>query len=306
MKFALIAADQIIVMFIIMILGIFMYKIKVIGDDTNKDLSNVLLVIINPLLLFSSYQTEYNSHLAKGLLLSFALSLLSVIVSMVISYIAISKKNNKDYLVERFSAIYSNCGFFGIPLINSLFGVEGLFYLTAYMTVFNIFIWSHGVSMMVGKLSIGEILKLVKSPAMIAIILGLCSFFLRIQMPNVIMQPIQAVTAMNTPLAMIIAGVAISKSNIIEMLKNRKIYFVSFIKLLLIPIVLIFIFKPFNASDMVLTTIVILSACPTATMGTMFAIKYGRDYKYTSEIYAVSTLLSVVSIPIVVYLLGIL
>ena len=140
MNNAEIILNQTIIMLILIITGIICKKTKIISDDGNKELSKLVINVVNPVVILMAYQTEYKAFLVKNLLISFALSLLSYVVFIIIAYILIPSKENRETQIERFSAIYSNCGFMGIPLVDAIFGAEGVFYLTAFITILNLFV----------------------------------------------------------------------------------------------------------------------------------------------------------------------
>lgn len=302
MKFAITASNQIAIMLVIMLIAVLLYRIKMIDTHANKVLSNLLLMVINPIILFNSFQTDFDMKLAVGLLYSFILAVVGLSLTILITYILIRKRKNDQYIIERFCSIYSNCGFYGIPLVQSLFGNEGVFYLTAYMIVFNILIWTHGVILMKNEKNSKELVKAFRSPAVIAIALGLICFFGRIRLPNILISPLVSLGNMNTPLAMIIAGVSLAQTDIIAAFKNIRIYIVCLLKLLIIPIASILVFKLFPFSDIIVITSVVEAACPSATTGVMFAIRFDKDYKYASELFAITTVFSLITIPIIVFL----
>ena len=146
MELVSIAANQIIIMFIILVLGFLCYKAKIIGENANKALSDVLLHLINPILIFVSYQTDFKKEMLLGLSAAFLMAILSHLFFLLAAHFCVKKSEQQDYLVERCSLVYTNCGFFGIPLVNGIFGSEGVLYLTAYITIFNLLIWTHCVS----------------------------------------------------------------------------------------------------------------------------------------------------------------
>jgi len=301
MSLANIVLNQIIVMFLIILIGIICFKTKLIDKETNKKLSSILLMLVNPLLIFVSYQRDFSNELLRGLLISLLLASITHIFGIIASYFLLRGKG-KDVPIERFSAIYSNCGFIGIPLINGIYGKEGVFYITAYLTIFNLLIWTHGVIMMIGKQDRKTMIKTLISPTIIAVLLGFVFFIAQIRIPNNLFQSFDYVASMNTPFAMIVAGVTIGQTNIRKIFSKVRIYLVAFIKLLLIPAILLFIYSRFSIEKSVLTTAILAAACPTAATGTLFAIRYEKNALYASEIFAITTILSLVTIPIIMML----
>lgn len=303
MTLASITLNQILIVFIIILIGVICFKMKLIDKETNKKLSNILLMLINPLVIFVSYQREFSKELLDGLIISLFLALATHIFAILISQLLLRKKQNSDIDIERFSAIYSNCGFMGIPLVNGIIGIEGVFYLTAYITIFNIFVWTHGIFIMVGKQERKELVKILLSPTLISIFLGFIFFITQIKIPDVLLKSLDYVAAMNTPLAMIIAGVTIAQTSLKDVFNKARIYLVSFIKLLFIPLMLILLFSILPISETVLITTIIAVACPTGATGTMFALRFNKNSIYASEIFTLTTLFSLITIPIVTMLI---
>ena len=297
-----IISNQILKMFLLMMVGYISYRTKLIDTQGNKALSNLLLIIINPCVIISSFQIEYTDALLHGLLFSFLLALLTHIVGIVVSHFLFPSKNNPDYNVEQFSCIYSNCGFMGIPLINGILGSEGVLYVTAYVVTFNVLCWTQGLVLMTGNTSWKQIKKGLTSPVMFGILLGLVLFLARIRIPSVLLDTIDYVAAMNTPVGMMVAGIALAETNLWEAVKNKRIYLITAVKLLVIPVIMTAILAFLPLSSTVLCTMLVAAACPTATTCTIFALRYDANYKYASEIFAISTLISLITIPVIVSL----
>jgi len=298
MELALISFNQIVTMIIIMLIGLLCAKIKLIDEETNKKLSAFLLLLVNPLVIFVSYQRTFEMALLKGLFISIGLAVLTFAVNLLVTHTLYFKKNGKIEAIEKYACVYSNSGFIGIPLIQGVFGSEGVFYLTAFLTVSNLLMWTHGVAVMSGTKDRSLIKKAVLAPAFLATVIGFITFLLRIEMPRVIMNPIEILGGTNTALAMIIAGVTISKANIGKIIKKAQVYKICLIRLLVIPFIMIGIFSFFNYSETIIGTIIIAAACPIAANIILFAYRYEKDSLYASELFVASTILSLATIPL--------
>lgn len=298
MEYGFIIGERIIIMFIILLIGAFCYMKGLITKEGTKQLSVVELNLVNPILIFMSYQKDYESDMANNLLWTFILSAVSYAVAIVLSYLLVSKKH-KSFSIERFSVVYSNCGFIGIPLINGLFGAEGVLYLTAYVTFFNFLVWTHGLMTMKEKIDFSSALKAIKAPSVIAIFLGLICYFTRLHLPSIPAQALQYISDMNTPLAMIIAGATAAQTNILAVFRKPRNYLICFYKLLAIPLIAFLVIRLFNVPSIVCTTLTVAAACPVATTGIMFAITLDKDSEKCSEFFTMSTLLSALTLPLV-------
>lgn len=292
--------DQTIIMLILIMVGVLCFKAHIISRESNKDLSKLVLQVVNPAVIFMSYQTDYKSELVRNLLLTFALSVGSMAILIAAAYIFIRKKEDRETEIERFSAIYSNCGFMGIPLMNALFGMEGVFYLTAYITVFNIIVWTHGIILISGEKDIKKVIKVFYSPTIISIVLGIICFFLKLRLPEVPSRAFNYVVQLNTPLAMIVSGVTMAETDIPELLKNKRVYMVCALRLLLLPVILSVLLSLLPLDEKVRMTVIVAAAAPPAAMCTLQCIRYGRNSVYASELFTAGTVFSVATLPMMV------
>ncbi len=312
MESAMVIAYQALIMFILLAVGYFLYKKKLVGDEATKQFSNIAISLINPIVIFNAYQTEFDPTLLKGLLWSGGLAVAAHVV-LIIASVVFVKKGRSQWRVERFSMIYSNCAFMGIPLVEATFGSEGVFYLTGFITVFNTFLWTHGVILMNdgGKRSTSEtaksLVKILLSPAILAVVIGLIMFFTGLRLPSFIQIPLDYLGSMNTPLAMLVSGATIAKAGLLGGLKCKRIYFVQAFKLLIVPVLLAALFVPmtiFGADPMIINIVLIAAAAPTASSTIMFAYKYGQDAEYASNQFALSTIAGIITMPIVLLVSG--
>ena len=297
----LIIGKQILIMFIILMLGVICNLRGLITKDGTKSLSIVELNIVNPVLIFMSYQTDYEPALMKGLLWAFLLAAISFAAAIPFSMIFVPKKSRYS-VIQRFSVVYSNCGFMGIPLIMNIYGSNGVLYLTAYITLFNLLVWTHGYMMMKGKRDFSTLVKALLSPSVIATVLGFIFYITQIRLPEIPYKAMDYISAMNTPLAMLIAGATVAQTNILKAFKGIEIYRVCAGKLLIVPALTFDLVRFTPAPDIVKMVITIAAACPVATTGTMFAITMDRHPQKCSEFFAVTTVLSGLTLPLVTML----
>lgn len=297
---------RVLIMSVILIVGAIAYKTKIISKDGTKQLSSVELNIVNPLLIFMSYQTEFDSERLHGLMWTFMLSIISFAVVIPIANL-LKRKGRENFSVERFSCIYSNCGFMGIPLISALFGSDGVLYLTAYITVFNLLVFTHGYMMMKEETDFSAFIKAVKSPTVVATLIGLVCYVANLKLyripvaGNVISESFQFIADMNTPLAMLIAGATAAQSSLLRSVCDWKIITTTLYKLVLLPIVIILIMSvlPDAVPEMSKTIVCIACACPAATTGTMFALLFDKNDQRCSEIFAITTIFSMATLPLI-------
>lgn len=161
------------VMTTLALVGVFCYHKKIVDQEMNKKLSELVLSLFTPVLLFTSFQKDFSKELVTGLMISVLLSAIAFFLIWCICKWVV-RKLDKDYaVVELVALMYSNCGFIGIPMAQGIFGAEGVFYMTAYVAMANFLLWSHGVIVMSGKSDIKSLKKVFTSPTIISIILGI-------------------------------------------------------------------------------------------------------------------------------------
>lgn len=294
--------EQVIIMLLILGVGMIAYRTKLISKEGNKQLSTLLLMIVNPVLIFVAYDQKFDKQHLTGLFLSFGITIVGMIVMIVLSHFLVKDKS-KAYRVERFAATYSNTGFIGIPIVNGVFGAEGVFYLTGVITVFNIIVWTHGIILMGGKdgekPSIKETAKNLMSPALIAAFLGLIVYLAQIPIPSMIKECLGYISDMNTPLAMLIAGLTLAQADLKKVFFNKRIYYVCFLKLIVYPMILLLLFRWLPIDPVIILSIIISLGGPVAATCTAFALRFDHHPIFASELFAVSTIFSAVSLPLI-------
>ena len=295
---------QVAVMFIIMSIGILCYKKKMISENTGAELSKFLLMIVNPCVILHAFQIEYKPELLNGLVISAILAVVSNTLGVIIATLFIRKNpERKEYIVERFAIVFSNCGFMGIPLIQAVVGDIGVFYASTYVAVFNLCTWTYGVSIMKGKMSLKDIIKVLTSAPIISIVVGIAIFIFSVKLPLVIAKPIEFISSLNTPLAMIVTGIYLARTDIKSALKNIRIFAVSALRLIVVPAVMLIVFIFIGAENEIFTSLLIANmiatACPTASSTLMMSRMFERNAEYASMIITVSTLFSILTIPVI-------
>jgi predicted permease len=290
--------QQAFIMLVLILIGAGCFRFRLLSQSTVSEISRLVLTVVNPIVILLAYQRELKAELAVNLGWTFLLSVLSYAAAMLISYLAIPDKEGRETAIERFSCIYSNCGFMGIPLVQAMLGLEGVFYLTAFITIFNILAWTHGVMQISGQHSLHSLKKVLRSPAIIAIALGMFLFFTQLRLPELLTQPLAMVGELNTPLAMFVAGATIAQTNLPAVLKKPRVFYLCALRLLIIPAasLLLFLCTPFDS--IIEMTVLAAAAAPSAAMCTMQCINYQKNAAYASEIFAMSTLLSILTMPL--------
>ncbi|MDQ2086974.1 AEC family transporter [Herbivorax sp. ANBcel31] len=295
--------NQVATLFIILFIGFIAKKVGIINKAVNKKLSEFLLMVTAPMLIFTSFFMEYEKEKLLNALYVVGLAIVMFVISIIIAEKIFYTKQPKDKrAVIKSAIVFSNCGFMGFPLVDSIFGQEGVFYASMYVVVFNIVLWTYGVVIFSGRADF-KIKKALISPAMIAVYLGIPIFLLQIKMPFPIENAAQMVGSMTTPLAMIIIGSIIADANLKNALSGIQVYTLSIIRLIIMPMIAYFLVMivdiPKAASDIC----IVVLAMPVAVNAAVFSEKFETEPLFASKAVTVSTLLSIFTIPIILMLL---
>ena len=294
---------QVVIMMLLIAVGLLVGRLGIMDGTGRRQISELLLYVVTPAVIVNAYFREFDASLLDGLLWSFLLAVVSHAVMIPLASL-IFLKNRKEGRVrlERFCAIYSNCGFMALPLVQSLLGENGVFYASAYITVFNLLSWTHGTALLSGDPKNVGVKRLLLNPIVISVAVGLLVFFCQIPLPQVLTRPVGFIADLNTPLAMITIGLSLSELNLVSAFTDRRFYGVAAVRLLLMPCAALVFLRFLPLAEAVLLTTLLEIGCPTGATSVMWSTKYGLDAGYASKIVSVSTILSVITIPFVVFL----
>ena len=295
-----IVLNQILIMFVMMLIGLICARTRLIDRKGNRVLSDMLLMLVSPCTIFTSFQIGKTDEVLKGLLLVMFFTVIVHVIAIVIGMLVFHGKDEGKRAINRFSIIYSNCGFIGIPLISSILGAKGVVLLSGYIAVFNIFAWTHGYVLMSGKHDIKELKKGLLSPTIGSIILGFIFFMLNIRVPSVIESALESIGGINTPLAMLVAGSTLAGTQLKEIVKSPQVYLVSLLKLVVVPACAIAVLLLAPVSKEVAYTVLVATACPTGATGVMLALKFDKGHYYASELFAATTVFCLATVPTMV------
>ena len=296
----LILVKQILQMFLLAGIGYLLFKGGKISLEGSKTIGNILIYGSLPAVIINGFRIERTAEHVSGLLWSAAAALTIVLLSILISHFVFRKDG-----VAAFATSFANPGFFGIPLIVASLGQGAVFYAAPFIAFLNIGQWTYGVSRLNGQpvLQGFQPKKLIKAPFVIAILVGIFLFATQLPMPAIVENCLSNVAGLNTPLAMFTVGVYLAQTDLVKMFGRRTLYLVSALRLLVIPMLSLLILSLLPSSMHVMKTVLlIVAACPVGSNVAVYAQLHGKDYPYAVETVIISTLLSIVTIPFILYL----
>lgn len=319
--------NQLLIMMGIAVIGFLFAKLTKANDAEQKFLSKMLLYFINPCVIFTSFNVDFNIQKLYGLIFSAILSFIITFIMIALAEL-IFHKNTSRQKIQKIAIVFTNCGFIGIPLINSVFGSEGVFYLMGYLISFNVMLWIYGYFQMCGKMNP---VKIITNPNVLAVVLGVVVFCLPFKLPSFIAKPLTMIGSTNTAMSMILLGVlfgSLKKEWMQKLAKtsasifNRapeyaggrkkiaSILITSFVRLVLcgifsmmICLLCLYCFKKFipgfdNELCLLICNIVfIASLCPAAVSVSSFACLFDKDAVFANFLVCFTHVLCIFSIP---------
>lgn len=296
-------ALQVLILYLIAGLGFITDKTGIFRQKDAKRLIDLLFNIILPIAIIHTFMTmEYSKEHVKGILIAFLCAFASHIFGYAVAKLTFRKRNFKEQGIYHYAIVLSNAAFLALPLAKSVVGSEGIFYCSVYVAVFNMIAFTIGIYEISGREAKIDLKKLILNPGTISVIIGLPLFFLQLDIPYFVSYPMEIVGNCNSPLAMIVFGTFLANSSFKAMFAKKEIYFVSFIRLVFIPLCMLGLFYICGVRGSLLVSMLISVSAPVATNTAMYAAKYDNDTALGSEVAAQSSVLSIITMPVIVAL----
>ena len=301
---------------IILALGFFLGRFKLISPKTNKDLVNLLLLVFMPASLFMAFPTSYSEETSHVFIAGLIGGIIVMLSLVLISLVIFNKKwySNKLRYESQFALIFNNATFLGYPIISSTFGPQGeaVIAYCGFIIAFNIALFSYGVYLFKHKIDAKLVLNVITNPNIVAVLLGVVVFITSFPIPAFVDDSVKYVSNATTALSIICVGFMLSTAKFIELIKKWKLCLTALIQLIIGPLATYFILiavqyiargAGFDFPDEVIVVCTLIQALPTATSLGLFASKYGGDEKEASQLVTISTVLSIATLPLMASLL---
>ena len=294
-------SNKVIQMFLIMLAGYSIVKLGLIKAENSKYISIIVLYIVNPCLHINSFQISLNEETGKA----FAITMVAAVVLFALTFLSgnIFQRIFKLSAVEKAAFLFSNQGNLLVPIVTSVLGSEYLIYMCGFMLVQVPILFSYG------RILLGENVKITPKSVFgnigfIDMMIGLFFFLTKIQLPVIIKETFSSVQVMAGPLCMLIAGITLGGLSLKEVFGNKRTYLTVILRLIISPLITIFIIKLFNLRNLISNVQPILYICmlcaaaPSASLIVSISQIYGGDYKYASRLNVMTTLFCILSIPL--------
>ncbi len=305
MEISLLIAEQIIQLFLMIFVGFIIVKSNILKAEDSKIVSKIVIYLVIPCMIVKAFQIEYSQSAVEGLLFALVVSVALQVILLILSYIL--GRILRLSTVELLGIYYSNTGNLIVPIISYVLGDEWVVYCCVYMCVQVLFVWTHGVAALSNEKKF-NLKKIVMNINVIAVMIGLFLFFTRIPLPTVIKGTIGSISSMVGPLSMIVTGMLLAAMPLQKIFSNKRIYGISFIRLIGLPLIVLLLLWLSHSQNMVndgrqiLLVVFLATITPMASIVLQLTQVYGGDVDQAAAINVMTTLFSIVTIPILVFL----
>ena len=292
---------KVLVLFLMIATGAVTARKRILTREGASQLAELVLLIATPCVIISAFSADMGEISIPNLLFMAAAAVTVHILGIGVSHLLFRGQETARRKVLQFSAVYANVGFMGLPLLQSLLGNDGVIYASVFIAVFNIFCWTHGVRLMdrsEDSEAAPPIWKCLLNPGTVGLAIGLPVFLFQIPLPSLLGEVINGFAGLNTPLAMICIGVHISAISPKAALRDRSMLGTVAVRLLVLPLAVFGLLCLTTRDYTAFSAILLQSAMPAAANAVLFASRYHGDEQLASQTVAVSTLLSILTLPL--------
>lgn len=298
-----IVAVQVIILYLIAFVGFFAEKSKIFVRADATKLVDLIFYLILPFAIINSFLSmERTREHIRGLILSVLLAVLTHIFAIAVASLCFRKRPKAEQGIYHYAIVFSNAAFLALPLAQSVVGEEGVFYSSCYVAVFNVLAFTYGISRISGGKAKINVKSLFLNPGSVSVLIGIPLFLLQVKLPDFLLDTMARIGACNSPMAMIVFGTFLANCNFKNFFAKKEVYFVSFLRLILIPITMLFVFKLIGVSGNMLIALTISASAPVATNTAMYAAKYENDTALSSELVGQTSIFSIATMPVIVAL----
>lgn len=290
-------------LFLLLILGFVLFKCHIFDEYTNKKISALIVNVASPMLIISSIAGVEGSNksivflmIGAGILMYIGFIILGKIINRIFPF------SKKDWPVYECMVVFANTGFMGYPVLLDVFGQEAVFYASLIHMAFNFFVYTYAIMCLTKgddsefKLNFKQLL----TPGIILIFVGIFIYLFDIQLPSVLMDTINSVGSLTAPLSMMMIGSSLAVYPIKDSFTDWRSYVFAFVRLMIVPFVTMIVCRLLHIDAYYANITIITNAMPVGSMVLMLATQYNANVKIVTRNIVVSTLLSVITIPIVV------
>lgn len=306
----MVVVKQVLILFFMILAGFGAKKLKIIRNEMNESLINLVLFVMLPALIITSMNYDFSPEMliksGKILLISITIYLAVMVLSFGIPRLIRGPKTQT--VIYQYAFIFVNVAFMGYPVVNSVYGDLGVFYTAIFNLPFNLFIWTFGLWLLTkdheefrGEASNFSWKRFI-NPATVAILIGFLLFLFSIRLPRLVYDTLEILAGSTMPLSMIFIGSILADVDLKDILTDRKALIYAVLRQTLVPLSVLFILKALGFEGYMAGIPAVISGMPTAANTALMATKYKNDYHLASRLIFISTFVSIFTIPVIVML----
>ncbi|MDO5382142.1 MAG: AEC family transporter [Eubacteriales bacterium] len=305
----MIMLQQMIILFIVMMVGLIANKIDIISGDATRKFSKLVVNVTNPCFVLSSVLGDTDAINGKDLLTiaCISITMFTVLIILAVFIPKLLRVPKESRGVYKAMMVFNNLGFMGAPIVAGMYGSEAVLFVAMFVLPFNVLVYTYGVLVIKGKSEDGNKLSILSiiNPGVVSSVLAIVIYLTHIQLPTIFSTGIQMIGNITAPLSMMVIGASFATMNFKKIFTNVRLLTFCLIKLIIIPVVGICIVRIFVNNPQLLGIFLIMIATPVGSMVPMLATTYGADSELSSIGVAVTTILSVATLPLLFLMLGI-
>ena len=286
--------NQTVAMFLMMAVGIVLFKTKRLDNQGAAQMANVALYVAGPAITITAFATTFDAEKLVAGGLCMLLTVLFTLGSATIGWLVYRDRQR----ISQMGIMISNMGFMGIPLVQAVLGEEYVFYVSACIAAQIPITFTYGIWLISQDKSEVSPKRILSNPAIIAVFVGVALFFASIELDGIAKATASGLSGLNTGLAMIVLGSYLAQADLRGILRNKNLYLTHFIRLVVVPLIIVAILWVMPLSTPIKLTLLIAFAAPSGTVTAIFPQMFNKDYRFGAGLVSSSTLLSLLTMPI--------
>jgi predicted permease len=298
---ALIVVQQIFIIFLLIGIGFLAARFGLLREEGTRQITDLLLIIVIPCVIIMAFQTAFEPALIKNMLIAALLAALTHTSGILISKLMFRNSAPDRKTMLTYSTVFYNAGFFSLPLLRALLGDAGVLYGSVFVAVFNLFAWTYGIRLMNGENGASK-WKSFLNPGIVSLLIASALVLFNIKLPLMIKTTLNYVTGLHTPLAMMIIGSQFYALRNNFTLRDSALWKTVLSRNILVPLIMVGAIYYLAQDKSLFFASVITAAAPTATNTILFATKFRQDVNTAVQTVILTTLLTIITIPLIMAL----
>jgi predicted permease len=302
-------ATQVAIMFGLMAVGWVAYRVKWLGAEALRGLTNLLLFLVAPAVIIQAFQRPFDAARLRSIGIVFVIDLVAFAITIAVARALMNRRLVPDHAMRvalQFGTVYSNAGFIGIPLTQALLGSDGVFYAVTYIAAYTVYVWTHGISLF-GHEHVRPSMKIRRvllNPGIISILIALPLYILSVHIPSPASDVVGYLAAMNTPLSMIVVGVNIAAFSLRSIFSDKFVWLGTLARNIIIPALFIVLLGFLPIDPVARMAILISVSTPVGAFLVIFSVRHEQDTQFATRLLCLSTLLCVITLPLALVVAG--